>query len=137
MTTYWCRVQGNVVVEDPVEIPDGLAITDCYAPPIAAQFFQDPTRQAKQGWTFTGSAFVAPGAVEVSKPQSITATQFLNRIPQQILPVLYSNPQTGVMLITLAAAQMIDLTDPQVQGGINALVPDILTADQAAAILDH
>lgn len=74
---------------------------------------------------------------EPGKPQQITATQFLNRIPPAVLPVLYDSSQTGVMLITLAAAQMIDLTDPAVQAGINALVPGILTTAQAAAILDH
>jgi hypothetical protein len=72
-----------------------------------------------------------------TKPQKITATQFLNRIPPAVLPVLWGSPQTGIMLITLAAASMIDLTDPAVQGGINALVPSVLTAAQAAAILDH
>jgi hypothetical protein len=87
---------------------------------------------------YNGATFMAPPpGPGASKPQTITATAFLNRIPQDILPVLYANAQTGVMLITLAAAQTIDLTDPQVQGGINALVPEILTADQAAAILDH
>jgi hypothetical protein len=80
------------------------------------------------------AAFLSPSA---KKPQSITATQFLNRIPPAVLPVLWGNPQTGIMLLTLAAANMIDLTDPQVQGGINALVPSVLTAAQAAAILDH
>jgi hypothetical protein len=51
--------------------------------------------------------------------------------------VLWSAPATGVLLITLAAANMIDLTDPSVQAGINGLVPGILTTAQAAAILDH
>lgn len=74
----------------------------------------------------------APG-----KPQQITPTAFLNRIPPAVLPVLWGNPQTGIMLITLAAAQMIDLTDPAVAAGINGLVPAVLTADEAAAILDH
>jgi hypothetical protein len=73
----------------------------------------------------------------VSKPQQITSSQFINRIPPAVLPVLWGNPQTGIMLIKLAAAGVIDLTDPEVQGGINALVPGTLTADQAAAILDH
>jgi hypothetical protein len=74
----------------------------------------------------------APG-----KPQSITATQFLNRIPATVLPVLWGNAQTGILLITLVAASMIDLTDPSVQAGINGLVPGVLNAAQAAAILDH
>ena len=74
----------------------------------------------------------------VAKPvTTITPTQFLNRIPPAVLPVLWANPQTGIMLLTLAAATSIDLTDPAVQGGINALVPGILTPQQAAAILDH
>jgi hypothetical protein len=79
----------------------------------------------------------APAAPPVPKPQSITATAFLNRIPPAVLPVLWGQPATGIMLITLAAASMIDLTDPAVQGGINNLVPTVLTAAQAAAILDH
>lgn len=79
-------------------------------------------------------AFLSPVA---GKPQQITATQFLNRIPPAALPVLLSNPQTGVMLITLAAAKTIDLTDPVVAAGINALVPSVFTVAQAAAILDH
>jgi hypothetical protein len=78
------------------------------------------------------ATFLAP-----TKPQQITATQFLNRIPPAVLPVLWSSPPTGVLLITLAAASMIDLTDPNVQGGINQLVPSVLTIAQAAAILDH
>jgi hypothetical protein len=80
-------------------------------------------------------AFLSP--VVPAKPQQITATQFLNRMPPAVLPVLWTNAQTGVMLMMLAAATMIDLTDPGVQGGINALVPGILTAAQALAILDH
>lgn len=79
-------------------------------------------------------AFLNPVA---TKPQQITATAFLNRIPPAVLPVLWGNPQTGIMLITLAAAQMIDLTDPSVAAGINGLVPSVLTAQQAATILDH
>jgi hypothetical protein len=78
------------------------------------------------------AAFLAPG-----KPQRVSSTQFLNRLPQSVLPGLASNPQTLIMLITLAAAGDIDLTDPAVQGGINALVPSVLTAAQAAAVLDH
>lgn len=90
-----------------------------------------------------GAVDGAPGWVDAPtpppppKPQQITATAFLNRIPPAAMPVLWGNPQTGVMLITLAAAQMIDLTDPAVQAGINGLVPSVLTADQAAAVLDH
>jgi len=80
---------------------------------------------------------VAPPMPVASKPQQVTATQFLNRIPPAVLPVLWGNPQTGIMLIKLAAANMIDLTDVSVQGGINALVPSVLTAAQASAILDH
>jgi hypothetical protein len=79
----------------------------------------------------------APAQPPPGKPQSITATAFLNRIPPDVLPVLWGSPQTGIMLITLAAASMIDLTDPAVQGGINNLVPSVLTAAQAEAILDH
>jgi hypothetical protein len=79
----------------------------------------------------------APAAPPTPKPQSITPTQFLNRIPPAVLPVLWGSPQTGIMLITLAAASMIDLTDPNVAAGINNLVPSVLTAAQASAILDH
>jgi hypothetical protein len=78
------------------------------------------------------AAHVAP-----AKPQRITSTQFLNRLPQAVLPQLTAVPQTLIMLITLAAAGDIDLTDSQVQAGINALVPSVLTAAQAAAVLDH
>jgi hypothetical protein len=77
-------------------------------------------------------AFLTPG-----KPQRITSTQFLNRLPPAVLPGLTANPQTLIMLITLAAAGDIDLTDPAVAAGINALVPSVLTAAQAAAALDH
>lgn len=80
------------------------------------------------------AAFLSPPA---TKPQQITPSQFLNRIPSAVLPVLWGNPQTGIMLLTLAAATMIDLTDPQVQAGINGLVPGVLTAQQAATVLDH
>jgi hypothetical protein len=79
-------------------------------------------------------AFLSPPP---EKPRQITPSQFLNRLPPATLPTLFSNPQTGVMLVTLAAATMIDLTDPQVQGGINGLVPSVLTAQQAATVLDH
>jgi hypothetical protein len=79
----------------------------------------------------------APAAPPAPKPQQITATAFLNRIPPAVLPVLWGQPATGIMLITLAAASMIDLTDPAVQAGINNLVPSVLTAAQASAILDH
>jgi hypothetical protein len=78
------------------------------------------------------AAFMAP-----AKPQRISSTQFLNRLPPAVLPGLASSPQTLVMLITLAAAGDIDLTDPAVAAGINALVPSVLTAAQAAAIMDH
>lgn len=77
-------------------------------------------------------AFLAP-----RKPQQITPVQFLARIPPAVLPVLYANPATGVMLITLAAAVSIDLTDSAVAAGINALVPSVLTVEQAAVVLDH
>lgn len=93
--------------------------------------------QAYLAWVALGNTAAPAPTPPVVKPQQITATQFLNRIPPAVLPVLWSTPQTGVLLITLAAANMIDLTDPAVQAGINGLVPGILTADQAAAILDH
>lgn len=80
---------------------------------------------------------VTPGQSVHAKAQQITPSQFLGRIPPAALPTLWSNPQTGVMLLALVAAKMIDLTDPAVQSGINGLVPSVLTADQAAAILDH
>lgn len=104
---------------------------------IWQQFIQQPPAGKTRGVVAGMPAWVDITPVVPVKPQQITATQFLNRIPQAVLPVLYGNPQTGVMLITLAAAQMIDLTDPAVQGGINGLVPGILTTAQAAAILDH
>lgn len=95
-------------------------------------------RAAYDAWVALGNApDPIPIPPDPGKPQQLTPSQFLNRIPPAVLPVLYDSPQTGVMLITLAAADMIDLTDPQVQAGINALVPDILTSAQAAAILDH
>jgi len=47
------------------------------------------------------------------------------------------SPQMLQFVVTAAAATRIDLTDPAVQGGVNSLVGTILTADRAAAILDH
>jgi hypothetical protein len=83
------------------------------------------------GSTWNGSAFAT------AKPQRITSTQFLARLPQTVLPTLAASPSTLVLLITLAAAGDIDLADPEVSGGINSLVPSLLTAAQAAAVLDH
>jgi hypothetical protein len=81
------------------------------------------------GDSYDGSAFAHVN------PSVITSTEFLNRIPPTALTTLWGNAQTGIMLITLAAASMIDLNDPKVKGGINGLVPSVLTAAQALAIL--
>ena len=70
-------------------------------------------------------------------PKRITSTQFLARMPQAVLPTLAASPSTLVLLITLAAAGDIDLADPAVIAGINGLVPSLLTAQQAAAVLDR
>jgi hypothetical protein len=118
----WAQVAGGVVTEIAAnDVSPGAGWYDCTSasPPVSV------------GAMFNGATF-AP-----AKPQQITATAFLNRIPPAVLPGLYSNPQTGVMLLTLAAANMIDLTDPSVAAGINGLVPATLTPAQAQAILDH
>lgn len=113
---------------------DAVATTDA----VWQAFVQTAPAGMVRGAVNGAPAWVAaPPPPIAPKAQQITATQFLNRIPPTVLPVLWGNAQTGIMLITLAAATMIDLTDPSVQGGINSLVPNILTAAQAAAILDH
>jgi hypothetical protein len=83
------------------------------------------------GSTWNGTAFAT------AKPQKITSMQFLARLPQAVLPTLAASPSTLVLLITLAAAGDIDLADPAVIAGINGLVPSLLTAQQAAAVLDR
>lgn len=113
--------------------PDGVAISDA----DWKIFIGQPPAGKTLGTLNGAPAWVDVVVPVATKPQQITATQFLNRIPSAVLPVLWGSPQTGIMLITLAAANMIDLTDPTVQGGINGLVPNVLTAAQAATILDH
>jgi hypothetical protein len=120
--TLWANVVAGFVTEIVVgDQSPGAGWTDC----------TNASPAVSVGAAFDGTNFTA------AKPQQITATQFLNRIPPAVLPVLWSTPQTGILLLTLAAASMIDLTDPNVQAGINGLVPSILTSAQAAAILDH
>jgi hypothetical protein len=110
-------------------IRNGVVVaTAMWAPPDIPGFVTVPDDDARL------LAFLSPAD---TKPRSITPSQFLNRLPPATLPTLFSNPQTGVMLVTLAAANMIDLTDPAVAAGINALVPSVLTAQQAATVLDH
>jgi hypothetical protein len=114
------------------KVENGVVTAVWFADTPLTQAWNDCGAQRPQiGWAFDGTSYTQP------KPQQITATAFLNRIPPAVLPVLWGNPQTGVLLITLAAANMIDLTDPSVIAGINALVPAILTAAQASAILDR
>jgi hypothetical protein len=72
-----------------------------------------------------------------AKPQTLTPAQFLNRFPPAVIGALAANPATLPLLINLAAASVIVLSDPAVQGGINSVVPAFLTAAQAATILDH
>lgn len=75
------------------------------------------------------------------KPQQITSSQFINRFPPASLIVLainaQTNPQMMLWFVGMAAAASIDLTDPAVYGGVMALVPNVLTLAEAAAVLDH
>ena len=76
-----------------------------------------------------------------AKPQTLTSTQFLSRFTDaersSVFTAAMGSPQMLQFVVTAAAATRIDLTDPAVQGGVNSLVGTILTADRAAAILDH
>ena len=76
-----------------------------------------------------------------AKPQSLTSTQFLSRFTDaersSVFTAAMGSPQMLQFVVTAAAATRIDLTDPAVAAGVNSLVGTILTADRAAAILDH
>lgn len=112
---------------------DAVAVTDA----VWQQFIGTPPAGKVRGTVNGAPGWVDADPVAPAKPQQITSTAFLNRIPPAVLPVLWGSPQTGILLITLAAANVIDLTDPAVAAGINGLVPSVLTAAQASAILDH
>jgi hypothetical protein len=83
-----------------------------------------------------GSTYVN-GVYTPPKPRQITATQFLTRFPPGAVAAMTASPQNQALLIMCAASISIDLTDPNVQGGINSLVPVLITQPQADAILDH
>lgn len=76
------------------------------------------------------------------KPSQITGSAFINRftLPEQIAistAASRGNAQMMLMLIRLAAASIVDLTDPEVQAGVQGLVGGILTQDRATAILEY
>jgi hypothetical protein len=85
-------------------------------------------------------AFIA--AQNPAKPQSVTGSQFINRFtPTEqgaLATAAQGNPQMLVMMISMAAAGSISLTDPQVVAGVMGLVNSgMLTQTRALTILDH
>jgi hypothetical protein len=83
------------------------------------------------GSTYANGVYIPP------KPKQISATQFLTRFPPGAIAAMTASPQNQALLIMCAASGSVDLTDPTVQGGINGLVPIVITQPQADAILDH
>jgi hypothetical protein len=92
-------------------------------------------------WVAKGNAPDAVPVPAVTKPQSIPATAFLNRFSLTAKTMLFAaagrDPNMLQLVVTAAAAGIINLADPDVQAGVNSLVPAILTAPEAAIILDH
>jgi hypothetical protein len=137
MTDY-ARIQDGIVAE-LFSTPGTAPIYEYFSPEIAQMFVEVPAGlPVMPGWTYADFAFSPPNPwPPPSKPQRIPSTVFFNRFPPGALNALASSPQTLVLLITCAAAGEIDLTDPEVQAGIEGLVPSVLTEEQAAAIMDH
>ena len=75
------------------------------------------------------------------KPQKITGSEFINRFSLQeqvaLATAAQGNANMLLMMIRLAAAGEVDLTDPEVVTGVYGLVGGVLTAPRAAQILDH
>lgn len=93
---------------------------------------------AGPGWTFAGGVFTPPNTVPiVALP--ITATQFLALFTDQermaIVTGAQSNPQLMLLLITMASASSIDMTDPAVRAGLQSLVPGVLSQARVTEIL--
>lgn len=106
------------------------------------QFIGTPPAGKIRGAVAGAPAWVNAAPFVPGKPQQITATQFLNRFTPQEQGALATSaqdsPQMLLLLITLAAAGNVDLTDSSVQSGVQGLVTSgILPQARANAIMDH
>jgi hypothetical protein len=69
--TQYARITDTVVVE-LFTPPDGVPISDCFAPEIAAQFAPVPADEPVElGWTYDGTTFAPPVPVPPSADQEV------------------------------------------------------------------
>lgn len=93
------------------------------------------------GWTYDGSSFAAPAAPsEPAKSSMVTPYDFIHRFTDNeqhtITTAAQTNAAVMLWLFKSLAVTVIDLTDPVVKAGLDALVSaELLTADRAAEIL--
>lgn len=83
-------------------------------------------------WVLDSGAPAPPPVVVTIIP----ATAFIKRFHPDEMAQIVSNPGTLILAITCAAAQTIDLSDPEVIAGVMGLVPlGILSSQRANEIL--
>jgi hypothetical protein len=130
---------GTLTVVEFMTPPDGIKIEDCFAPGLTFVACPDPAVQV--GWTYDGTAFDAPAPpVTPSMPTQIAPLAFEGRFTSAELGGIFgasqSTPALTQWLWRTAAAQFVDLADPQTAQGLADLVAaGLLTAARQTEIL--
>ena len=130
----FARIGGSKVVEVVDELPVGpQSLLETY------QSIVGIVPQPQVGWTVAGGLFYAPVAPVVSKPTTMSPLEFFGRFTDAETASLHTAALSNAMilgfLLNAAAAQVIDLTDPRLKAGLDALVTVGLLAPSREAVI--
>jgi hypothetical protein len=142
MPTF-ARIADGIVAE-LFTPPTGVALAQCFVASLVSSFVAVPAGVTpQQGWTFDGTTFAAPVIASppaAPPPTVLTFNQLISQFtPQEqgaLATAAQSNPQIFLWMTMGAAANRVDLADPQTTGGMDVLeAAGILTAARCDEIL--
>jgi hypothetical protein len=137
--TIYARIQNGVVAE-LFTPPNGVSIASCFVASIATTFVP-ASAAVQQGWTYSGGGFAPPVAGPApAKATVLTFNQLISRLTSQEQGALgaaaLANPQIFLWFGMGAAANTVDLLDPQTRAGMDVLeAAGVLSSARCDAVL--
>ena len=132
----FARIASGRVAEITASGPEGLH------PALAATYVSvaGVTPAPAVGWTYAAGLFYAPVMPPVAPPTTMSPLTFFGRFTDAETVSLHtaalSNATVFGFLLSAAAAQVIDLADPRLKAGLDALVTaGLLAPARETAIL--
>jgi hypothetical protein len=137
--TLYARVVNGTVME-LFTPPNGVSIASCFVASIAAEFVP-ASAAVQQGWTYAGGGFAPPAAGGAPPPPTVlTFNQLISRLTPQEQGALgaaaLANPQILLWFGMGAAANSVNLLDPQTRTGMDVLeAAGVLSSARCDAVL--